>query len=395
MRQNTHYMLRRIHDIPYLIPFGQNTADLRPSMRLNETGAFLWNALSEDISPETLLRQFMAFLEADEADRPVVRRDLDAFLSQLLQLGCLEDRPGLLPPEEPHYCDLSIGSLRLRLAGDPAFFSPAFDPFIVNEDTHQLPDMTIRIHGREPVFRQPGEILLRDSQLWVIRTDAGYQLLFPTFNDIYGAVFSSDGQLAEIYCRAGSGAQLQEDLFHVCRFIFLYRAQLSGLYAIHSASLLYAGKAWLFSGHSGMGKSTHTDMWHQLQGVPLINGDLNLITLKDGVPMVYGLPWCGTSGISTPGAWPLGGILLLKQDPEDHVDSLAPEEQTLRLMQRLISPTWTRAQTEDCLAFCETLSPQILTARLRCTKTPAAVDCCRRAIDFYLHAQLPAAGHLK
>ena len=34
-----------------------------------------------------------------------------------------------------------------------------------------------------------------------------------------------------------------------------------GMFALHSASLLYLEKAWLFSGPSGMGKSTHTALW--------------------------------------------------------------------------------------------------------------------------------------
>lgn len=42
-----------------------------------------------------------------------------------------------------------------------------------------------------------------------------------------------------------------DNLFHAIRLFFLFIAQKKGLFAIHSASILYHDKAWLFSGHSG------------------------------------------------------------------------------------------------------------------------------------------------
>ena len=62
---------------------------------------------------------------------------------------------------------------------------------------------------------------------------------------------------------------------------FLFAAQKHGKFAIHSASILYKEKAWLFSGHSGMGKSTHTQMWHDLLQTPYLNGDLNLLAMEN------------------------------------------------------------------------------------------------------------------
>lgn len=46
-------------------------------------------------------------------------------------------------------------------------------------------------------------------------------------------------------------------------------------------------------------------------GTPLLNGDLNLIGEENGQFFVYGIPWCGTSGICTTEKQRLGGIVLL------------------------------------------------------------------------------------
>ena len=104
-----------------------------------------------------------------------------------------------------------------------------------------------------------------------------------------------------------------EDLFHALRFAFLILTQQKELYVLHSASFLYRGRAFLVSGSSGTGKSTHSALWHDLYQTPLLNGDLNLLGIRDNIPYAYGLPWCGTSGICTPKDYPLGGIIFLKQ----------------------------------------------------------------------------------
>lgn len=104
----------------------------------------------------------------------------------------------------------------------------------------------------------------------------------------------------------------------------------------------YQGKAWLFSGSSGTGKSTHANLWANRYHTPVLNGDLNVLDIKNGLPYLYGLPWCGTSETYTTTTYPLGGIVFLKQAPFNRVNSLPPDEQALFLMQRMISPTWTK-----------------------------------------------------
>ncbi|MCD8068013.1 MAG: PqqD family protein, partial [Lachnospiraceae bacterium] len=189
--------------------------------------------------------------------------------------------------------------------------------------------------------------LLKDPQLCVTEDESTYYFSFPSAQQLPYGEIGKDGSRAAFYYRpAGLGADfpsetLREEFFHSLRLAFLYHAQKKGLFAIHSASILYQGKAWLFSGHSGMGKSTHARLWTQLYETPQLNGDLNLLAVTPDGPMVYGMPWCGTSGIYTDQAYPLGGGILLKQDRQDFCEELSPDKKTLLLSQRLISPVWT------------------------------------------------------
>ena len=192
---------------------------------------------------------------------------------------------------------------------------------------------------------------------------------------------TEDGSYVEIYCRRPFGEEETDQLFHAIRMFYLYLAQKKGYYAVHSASILYTGKAWLFSGHSGMGKSTHTAMWHEQLGVPYLNGDLNLIGRKDGKMVVCGIPWCGTSEIYTTGDYELGGIVLLGRDTKDHVEPLIMYEKIMRVMQRMISPVWKEELLEKNLEIAKVIAKEVPVLHLFCTKEISAVETVKEEID--------------
>lgn len=55
------------------------------------------------------------------------------------------------------------------------------------------------------------------------------------------------------------------------------------IFILHSSYIKWNDGAILFSGPSGMGKSTQADLWNKYEGCEIINGDRSAITKKDGV----------------------------------------------------------------------------------------------------------------
>ena len=97
--------------------------------------------------------------------------------------------------------------------------------------------------------------------------------------------------------------------------------------------------------------------------------------------MAYGLPWCGTSEISTKKNYPLGGFVFLKQAHDNHVFTLASPEKAFMLMQRLISPVWDAEMQKKQASFCESITEITPVFSLHCTKDPAAAETMKHAID--------------
>ena len=103
---------------------------------------------------------------------------------------------------------------------------------------------------------------------------------------------------------------------------------------LHASAVAYQGKAYLFSGPSGTGKSTHTRLWQQVFGpdAQVFNDDKPAIRLLDGKWYAYGTPWCGKDGININIKVPLAGICFLRQSKENVIRRLTAEEASINVM---------------------------------------------------------------
>ena len=97
---------------------------------------------------------------------------------------------------------------------------------------------------------------------------------------------------------------------------------------LHASAAALGGRAYLFSGPCGRGKSTHTRLWQQTFGeaVQVFNDDKPALRRLDGRWFAYGTPWCGKDGINLNQKWPLGGICFLEKAQENRIRRLSPAE---------------------------------------------------------------------
>ena len=95
---------------------------------------------------------------------------------------------------------------------------------------------------------------------------------------------------------------------------------------LHASAAALGGRAYLFSGPCGRGKSTHTRLWQQTFGeaVQVFNDDKPALRRLDGRWYAYGTPWCGKDGINKNEKWPLAGICFLKQAKQNRIQRLTP-----------------------------------------------------------------------
>lgn len=376
LKLNNGYLLHKIAGIPFLLPYGQKIVDNKHSIRLNDSGLLLYRTLTQGADEDMLLQVLISHYQAQATDIPALKEDVKHFLLQLEGAGILS-RPQNFPADNADFF-FQIGPAVMAYCGPKELLMPSLFDFSCENASA---DLTVSIIPCGADETDNGELLIRTNEMVICKTNSCYRFLYPADYGITEMHVSLNGGNAALFCPKPYGSGLPEKVFHALRFAYLICAQRLGAFALHSASILYREKAWLFSGSSGAGKSTHTLLWNRRYQTPFLNGDLNLLGFEGDTPVVYGIPWCGTSGYYTTSTVPLGGITFLKQAPTDTLLPISDEDIALRTMQRLISPSWTAEMMMMNLSFAEDLCKRIPVFHLQCTKEDSAATLIKQAID--------------
>ena len=166
---------------------------------------------------------------------------------------------------------------------------------------------------------------------------------------------------ADLYRKDPYPSQTSEEMIaYMESCIQFYRVlqDFEGLY-LHASSVVVAGKAYLFSGNSGAGKSTHTRLWQQIFGADarVINDDKPVLRRMDGRWIAYGTPWCGKDGININESAPVAGICFLKKGQKNEIRRLTKRE----AMERILAQTIRRFPDTKRLDKLLSLLEQLLT----------------------------------
>lgn len=86
MKLKLQLVKREIAGDTILVPVGEATTKLKGLLTINETGAAIWDALPDAENEEAIVDRIF---ETFDVERDVLRKDVDAFLTQLTELGIL------------------------------------------------------------------------------------------------------------------------------------------------------------------------------------------------------------------------------------------------------------------------------------------------------------------
>lgn len=388
MKRSKEFLLEELEDTMYFLPYGQKIADHVHGIELNESSSVLLQLLEREVSEEEIFGCLKEYYHIEEQEYEAVRADLREGLHMLKMAGAIEDEKEETqeaPCVSGEAFTYKIGPLNFALYAPQELIPDNFRDFAYEAGEQEEVDQRIQILTGAPWFHENGRVLLRNEEVLLMESDSAYIFLFLQQEELYEMHVKKDGEQVSLYCAAWEGKETIEDLregiFHALRFAFLILAAQNDMYVLHSVSVCYQGQAWLFCGSSGTGKSTHGRLWEQEYGTPILNGDLNCIGLEGDSFVVYGIPWCGTSGIYTEKAYPLGGIAFLKRAQKDEVKRCKESRKLLYFMQRTISPTWREDQLQDVLDFAEKVGNKAPFYELHCTKEVSAARVMKEAVD--------------
>ena len=235
----------------------------------------------------------------------------------------------------------SIGSLRIEAEALPH----SYQPFLLrSEMCRKKSDLTIKQVSMPHSTEQLHKIAeLSGITIWKNKlSNDCFRWVFEVNNGISALTVNANYTDAEFYC-----LDLLNQLFNhrpgeflaPC-FQMLLECKLlqNGFTVLHSACVELDGKAYAFTGPSGIGKSTRAQKWCDLLSAEWISGDRPAVDVSRGI--VYGVPWDGKEGIYRNVSRPLAAILKVKRSESTMIKEMTEEEKLQLLCEQTFSPMW-------------------------------------------------------
>lgn len=288
-----------------------------------------------------------------------------------------------LTPDLSYRLGLRIGDISLQLDSFQVWQEePAFRPFMA-----ATPNPDFRA-----VFRQADT--LPDIPAAVIHEDKCYRV-HPAGNGRYlrsffdaprdmtpYAVAEYDYDRGEILISclpkgAHCVSQLHNSFFHIdFEAMLLSRQRL----CLHAACVNTVSGGLLFSGPSGIGKSTQADLWCRFRNAKLINGDRPILSRGASGWLAWGSPFAGSSRCHINESCPAAAIVILQQGKQCALEPLKPAEAFRAVWSGLTVHSWDKQYVEEAIQLTMELIGSVPVFRYTCTPDSHAVDYLEQAL---------------
>ena len=270
-------------------------------------------------------------------------------------------------------------------------------PELLPDNTRQFessstlePDLFYQFHLQDqlPAPDDSWRLLYQKESISVYgKADLELRLLFePNYHTLYGVYVERDDSHIDVYYARVNTEELKIDtIFISCLSLERHFARRS-CYILHCAFLAYKNQAILFSGPSGIGKSTHADLWcKHIPDTHVVNGDRCLITPNpDGTFEANGWPVCGSSQICHIEHYPIHAIVFMGQSPTNQVRELGLMQRFQLLNMQLMVNHWNPAATRQAMDWMLHFAQRVTIKEYHCNLESEAPFILGRSLGFDL-----------
>lgn len=279
-------------------------------------------------------------------------------------------------PESPYRLDLKIAGISMALHAFQKWKAEAaFLPFVTEAED---PDYTVvfRETDQLPAF---SETVLHEDECYRIHPDGkgGYLRSFfdapRDFTPYAVAEYDHARGRIRIDCLpkgAHCVSELHNSFFHLgFESILIHKERL----CLHAACVDTPLGGLLFSGPSGIGKSTQAELWQKYRGAKLINGDRPILS-KEGGWLAWGSPYAGSSKCHISENCPVSAIIMLRQAENCTLRRLRLTEAFKAVWSGLTVHSWDRTFIETAVELVMEIVNTVPVFEFACTPDLRAVE---------------------
>ena len=148
---------------------------------------------------------------------------------------------------------------------------------------------------------------------------------------------------------------------------------------VHSSCVAAGGKALLFVGRSGAGKTTVARLWHA-EGATLLNDERNIVRAARRGPLAGSSPWHGEENRVSPLTAPLAAVFYLKKAASNSVRDVPCAESVSRLFTATFVPVFLKDAARMILDAWANVLEAVPSYELSFTPDRRAISACRSAV---------------
>ena len=274
---------------------------------------------------------------------------------------------------------ISIAGVVLRMETEQQLpMTDAFRPFLTNE----TPDYTARFRCVEALGQMDDRVIFEES-CYRVHPD-GSRSFFDAPQDPAAYALARtmhDRALVQIdYLADGARcvSRMENSFFHLGFEGLLIRRD---RVCFHAACIRTAWGGILFSGPSGIGKSTQAELWCRHRGAELVNGDRPVLHRRDDGFLAWGSPYAGSSRCHVNTSVPVKALVFLAQEPENRIRRLGAGEAFRRIYAGLTIHPWDREFMERAVALAAELAAAVPCYELGCVPDETAVACLEQRLE--------------
>lgn len=271
---------------------------------------------------------------------------------------------------------LTIGNLNIQLEGIDAKDVPRNTQLFCNE--FEVADLKyfFRIGENPPVIKYP--VIYQTNEIVVLGKPEGREariLYTPNTHNYYGYYEEIGEKEIVVYVDERNRKSLQIDTIFISLLALERQEALKGAFVLHCAYMVFGNNVILFSGPSGIGKSTHSSLWcREYPGeAHVLNGDKCLLTFEKGIFYANGWPVCGSSGICHNKKHAVSCIILLQQAMINQFVEKKNISNFKQILAQITVNYWNNNYINQTIDFIDSLLQQVKCGIYACNISSEAV----------------------
>lgn len=283
----------------------------------------------------------------------------------------------------------AIGGIGVRVAcrpdGDPLTLPRGYRPFLTSCDAL---DVHVGVGSTAELEMMEAPVIYRGGHHWRARVRDGelcFEIFYPPTQETYcrmvgeddlavvDLVFGRDNvnRLPPEFVRQSRGRLWFPHPFEQI-VVIPALAQRNG-FLVHACGAVFDGKAFVFAGHSGDGKTTLARLLAS-EGVELLSDERVVIRETDTGFEVHGTPWAGEGEVVSSARFPLGGVFVLRKASSHRLVKRATGILAAEVLARSLVPYYLSRDTARILSLLRCASGSVPFGTLEFSRGPGLAE---------------------